>query len=166
VIRVTHVQESYRCVECDQRCGLFSAPPGPLPRDPIKESLGTLGDLFHRPAHAVGTLALLTGIVLLRIDARRVVVGLLRPVAPRARPLGRQQLADEIGHLTQWLGRHGVEASLTLDTGLRQPGIAEHLQVFGHGRLTHTHRVDEIADAALTLLEVTKQGTSGRVGKD
>ena len=51
--------------------------------------------------------------------------------------------------LLKWFGFQAVEAALRVDRGFDKPGLAQHPQVLGHGRLRHTKLALDLSDRLL-----------------
>ena len=63
--------------------------------------------------------------------------------------VGRQPVVE----LCERLRPDAIQAALCLHARLDEPGVLEHTEVFGHGRLADSEAMDELADRPFAVAE-------------
>jgi hypothetical protein len=69
-------------------------------------------------------------------------------------------------NLTKWLGSQPIEATLCVDGGFDEAGLAQHAQVFRDGRLRHPEFFFDLSDGLFGRDEQTQDCAAVGLGND
>src|SRR5262249_13340929 len=76
------------------------------------------------------------------------------------------ELSQPFVHLLNWLRFQPAHTALRVDRGFREPGLAQHAQVLGHGRLRHTKLTLDLSHRLLGRDQEAQYGAAIRLGND